>query len=184
MILAKNENPCFSCPFCGGFNSQFYPSRCSHTPLLDLHSMHLSPQHGWLMKFPWCVTLSRWEGRLPRCSINLFCEDLCFSWAMIHRTPAWHWLTSRVFGCIRFTLEKGSTKHEPASTFTVNDIDCTILCRMETFLTLIACLVIARSLHFSILNLGWLSTIICSLICNRQNNICRMLVYDIFWLLW
>ncbi len=29
----------------------------------------------------WCVALSRWEGRLLRCSLHFFCEDLCFSWA-------------------------------------------------------------------------------------------------------
>ncbi len=31
------------------------------------------------MKIPWCVILSWWEGRLPRCSIHFLCGDLCFS---------------------------------------------------------------------------------------------------------
>ncbi len=42
--------------------------------------MYLSSNHGWLMEIPWCVALSRWEGRLLRCSLHFLCEDLCFSW--------------------------------------------------------------------------------------------------------
>ncbi len=41
-----------------------------------MKSMHLSPLYGWLMKIPWCVALSRWECRLPRCSTHFLCEGL------------------------------------------------------------------------------------------------------------
>ena len=31
------------------------------------------------MEIPWCVALSRWEGRLLRCSLHFLCEDCWFS---------------------------------------------------------------------------------------------------------
>ena len=43
------------------------------------------------MEIPWCVSLSRWEGRLLRCSLHFLCEDLCFSWSMVHNVALCYW---------------------------------------------------------------------------------------------
>ncbi len=36
------------------------------------------------MEIPWWVALSRWEGKLLRCSLHFLCEDLSFSWPADH----------------------------------------------------------------------------------------------------
>ncbi len=42
------------------------------------HALFLIAWLAMAMEIPWCVSLSRWEGRLLRCSLHFLCEDLCF----------------------------------------------------------------------------------------------------------
>ena len=63
------------------------------------------------MEIPWCVALSRWEGRLLRCSLHFLCEDPYFSCNALDWLHQ-RWFVSMCTVCF-YWLQNAFTKSTP-----------------------------------------------------------------------